>query len=56
MPLDEETREQGRRLIHQNQTTFDLWLKQQKATAEPDIGGLLFSKSTICISNLTQIN
>lgn len=36
--FDETTREQGRRLIHQNKVTFDKWLKQQHPTAEPDIG------------------
>ncbi|KAJ5156147.1 hypothetical protein N7492_008950 [Penicillium capsulatum] len=41
LPLDEPTREEGRRLIHQNQTTFDDWLRQQKATAEPDIDQLI---------------
>ncbi|KAJ5523223.1 hypothetical protein N7513_012767 [Penicillium frequentans] len=39
--LDEPTREQGRRLIHQNKVTFDKWLKQQHPTAEPDIGKLI---------------
>lgn len=42
--LDEETREKGRRLIHQNQTTFDQWLKQERVTAEPDIGELFPSR------------
>lgn len=36
--VDEETRENGRRLIHQNKVTFAEWLRQQNATAEPDIG------------------
>lgn len=36
--VDEATREKGRRLIHQNQVTFGDWLKQQNASAEPDIG------------------
>ena len=36
--VDEATREQGRRLIHQNQMTFDEWLKQQNSTAKPDVG------------------
>ena len=36
--VDEPTREAGRRLIHQNKSTFDEWLKQQDAHAEPDIG------------------
>jgi 8-oxo-dGTP pyrophosphatase MutT (NUDIX family) len=36
--VDEEAREQGRRLIHQNKVSFSDWLKQQQATAEPDIG------------------
>lgn len=36
--VNEETREQGRRLIHQNKLSFSDWLKQQHATAEPDIG------------------
>lgn len=38
LAVDEENRERGRRLIHQNQMSFDNWLKQQQATAEPDIG------------------
>ena len=38
LALDEETREKGRRLIHQNHITFDDWLKQQEPTAEPDVG------------------
>ncbi|KAJ5095691.1 hypothetical protein NUU61_005047 [Penicillium alfredii] len=41
LPVDEETREQGRRLIHQNQITFAEWLKQQHAAAEPDIDQLI---------------
>ena len=40
--VDEETREKGRRLIHQNQITFSDWLKQQNATSEPDIGKSIF--------------
>lgn len=36
--VDEETRENGRRLIHQNKVTFTEWLHQQNETAEPDIG------------------
>jgi len=36
--VNEETREQGRRLIHQNKVSFPDWLKQQHANAEPDIG------------------
>lgn len=38
LAVDEPIREQGRRLIHQNQITFEDWLKKQTATAEPDIG------------------
>lgn len=38
LAVDEPTREAGRRLIHQNKTSFDEWLKQQSANAEPDIG------------------
>jgi 8-oxo-dGTP pyrophosphatase MutT (NUDIX family) len=38
LAVDEPTREAGRRLIHQNKTTFDEWLKEQSADAEPDIG------------------
>lgn len=41
LAVNEETREEGRRLIHQNQITFAEWLKQQRATAEPDIGWYL---------------
>ncbi|CAG8000602.1 unnamed protein product [Penicillium nalgiovense] len=41
LAVDEPTREAGRRLIHQNKTTFDEWLKQQSADAEPDIGQLI---------------
>jgi 8-oxo-dGTP pyrophosphatase MutT (NUDIX family) len=36
--VDEATREQGRKVIHQNKMTFDEWLKQQHANAEPDTG------------------
>lgn len=36
--VDEATRENGRRLIHQNKITFIDWLKQQNVSAEPDIG------------------
>lgn len=36
--VDEATREQGRKLIHQNKMTFDEWLKQQNTNAEPDTG------------------
>ncbi|KAJ5735504.1 uncharacterized protein N7483_000629 [Penicillium malachiteum] len=39
--VDEATREQGRGLIHQNEITFDKWLKQQHSTAEPDIDALI---------------
>lgn len=39
--VDEATREQGRKLIHQNKITFDEWLKQQNTNAEPDTGLLL---------------
>ncbi|CAI7665317.1 unnamed protein product [Penicillium bialowiezense] len=39
--VDEPTREAGRRLIHQNKSTFDEWLKQQDAHAEPDIDQLI---------------
>lgn len=38
LTVNEETREKGRRLIHQGQMSFDDWLKQQQANAEPDIG------------------
>lgn len=41
LAFDEPTREAGRRLIHQNKTTFDEWLNQQSADAEPDIGKCL---------------
>ncbi|KAJ5436062.1 hypothetical protein N7445_006947 [Penicillium cf. griseofulvum] len=41
LAVDEPIREAGRRLIHQNKTTFDEWLKQQSADAEPDIGQLI---------------
>lgn len=41
LAVDEPTRESGRRLIHQNKITFDEWLKQQDANAEPDLGNLL---------------
>ena len=36
--VDEATREQGRKLIHQNKATFDEWLKQQHPNAEPNTG------------------
>ncbi|KAJ5103359.1 Cystathionine beta-synthase core [Penicillium argentinense] len=39
--VDETTREEGRRLIHQNKITFADWLKQQHAAAEPDIDKLI---------------
>jgi 8-oxo-dGTP pyrophosphatase MutT (NUDIX family) len=39
--VDEPTREAGRRLIHQNKTTFDEWLKEQDNDADPDLGELL---------------
>ncbi|KAK9851764.1 hypothetical protein MYU51_009255 [Penicillium brevicompactum] len=39
--VDEPTREAGRRLIHQNKSTFDEWLKTQDAHAEPDIDQLI---------------
>ncbi|KAJ5289906.1 uncharacterized protein N7443_010159 [Penicillium atrosanguineum] len=39
--VNEETREQGRRLIHQNKVTFTDWLKKQHANAEPDIDQLI---------------
>jgi 8-oxo-dGTP pyrophosphatase MutT (NUDIX family) len=38
LAVDEPIREAGRRLIHQNKTTFDEWLKQQNPDAEPDLG------------------
>ncbi|KAJ5954655.1 hypothetical protein N7501_008934 [Penicillium viridicatum] len=41
LAVDESIREAGRRLIHQNKTIFDEWLKQQSADAEPDIGQLI---------------
>lgn len=43
--VDEETREKGRRLIHQNQISFTEWLGQQHSAAEPDIGESIWSKS-----------
>ncbi|KAJ5590562.1 hypothetical protein N7450_004534 [Penicillium hetheringtonii] len=39
--VDEATRENGRRLIHQNKITFIDWLKQQNVSAEPDIDQLI---------------
>ncbi|CAG7926469.1 unnamed protein product [Penicillium olsonii] len=39
--VDEPTREAGRRLIHQNKATFDEWLKEQDAHAQPDIDQLI---------------
>ncbi|KAJ5389988.1 uncharacterized protein N7496_001056 [Penicillium cataractarum] len=39
--VDEATREQGRKLIHQNKVTFDEWLKQQHPNAEPDTDQLI---------------
>ncbi|KAJ5174859.1 uncharacterized protein N7482_000736 [Penicillium canariense] len=41
LAIDEATREQGRKLIHQNKVTFDEWLKQQHANAEPDTDQLI---------------
>ncbi|KAJ5863634.1 Cystathionine beta-synthase core [Penicillium soppii] len=39
--VDEPTREAGRRLIHQNKTTFDEWLKEQDNDADPDLDQLI---------------
>ncbi|KAJ5550923.1 hypothetical protein N7535_001139 [Penicillium sp. DV-2018c] len=39
--VDEPIREAGRRLIHQNKTTFEEWLKQQNPDAEPDLDPLI---------------
>jgi 8-oxo-dGTP pyrophosphatase MutT (NUDIX family) len=36
--VNEETREKGRRLIHQNKVSFAEWLKRQNSAAVPDIG------------------
>lgn len=41
--VDEATRERGRRVIHENQATFDEWLKQQNSNAEPDISTFLLN-------------
>ncbi|KAJ5996964.1 hypothetical protein N7522_008624 [Penicillium canescens] len=41
LAVDEPTREAGRRLIHQNKVTFEEWLKQQNANAEPDLDQLI---------------
>lgn len=49
--VDEETRENGRRLIHQNKVTFAEWLSQQNATAEPDIGESLFFCLDYCLTS-----
>ncbi|PYH80681.1 NUDIX family hydrolase [Aspergillus uvarum CBS 121591] len=39
--VPEEQREPGRRAIHQNQTTFLEWLRQQSLNAVPDTDGLI---------------
>ncbi|KAF7713302.1 Uncharacterized protein PECH_005714 [Penicillium ucsense] len=36
LAVDEATREQGRKLIHQGKATFDEWLAEQHPDAEPD--------------------
>ncbi|OJK03078.1 hypothetical protein ASPACDRAFT_113764 [Aspergillus aculeatus ATCC 16872] len=41
LAVPEEQREPGRRAIHQNQTTFLEWLKQQSPNAVPDTDGLI---------------
>ncbi|KAJ5693169.1 hypothetical protein N7462_002592 [Penicillium macrosclerotiorum] len=41
LAVDEAGRDQGRRLIHQNQVTFETWLGQQNENAEPDIDRLI---------------
>lgn len=43
--VDEETREKGRRLIHQNKVSFAEWLGQQSSAAQPDIGQSIHSNS-----------
>ncbi|PYI13530.1 NUDIX family hydrolase [Aspergillus japonicus CBS 114.51] len=40
LSVPEEQRESGRRAIHQNQTTFLDWLRQQSLNAVPDTDGL----------------
>ncbi|KAJ5808175.1 hypothetical protein N7474_009444 [Penicillium riverlandense] len=39
--VNEEAREKGRRLIHQNKISFAEWLKQQNSAAVPDIDKLI---------------
>ncbi|KAJ5748465.1 Cystathionine beta-synthase core [Penicillium nucicola] len=41
LAVDEPTRDAGRKVIHQSKVTFDEWLKQQDANAEPDIDRLI---------------
>ncbi|PYI31271.1 hypothetical protein BP00DRAFT_396715 [Aspergillus indologenus CBS 114.80] len=41
LSVPEEQRESGRRAIHQNQTTFLDWLRQQSLNAVPDTDGLI---------------
>lgn len=38
--VNQATREQGRKLIHQGKLTFDEWLAQQSPNAVPDTGML----------------
>lgn len=49
LAVDEPTREAGRRLIHQNKVTFDEWLKQLNANAEPDLGECLVHLYRSCV-------
>lgn len=51
--VDEATRDQGRKLIHQNKVTFDEWLKLQHPNAEPDTGSWLFLTSWLFGPRLT---
>ncbi|OQD66855.1 hypothetical protein PENPOL_c004G06359 [Penicillium polonicum] len=54
LAVDEPAREAGRRLIHQNKTTFDEWLKQQSADAEPDIGQLILFTRWVTPTNVPK--
>lgn len=51
LTVSEETREKGRRSIHQQEVTFSDWLKELDPAAVPDIGSNFLSSVLTGISN-----